>query len=335
MLTHRRNYVPPRQQWNGAPSPSPLRSQHDEPLQMPEAQVSRATFDSTSSGHPSAAAPSSRVLPLSPVPPSPRSATSGPRHDRAGSETYYEDVDPRFAEPEAPLHPAPRQSGIPNALTPGPGQRAVYHDGPAQSPVYQHTGQQHYRTNSPSPPNSSSRGVLAPHAEEADVADTRQTTDQDDSDESNLRQYTHHHYQQNVTPPDHERSSGSDVGGGVRHVPSGEYLDSIPDGARSPGAASESSHFTSVSQRGVNPNWRPGPPGYGPGYGSGNTTASAAQRRKEDVILSANPDFSLPGIGLPGGRGRGRGRGGGGIAPATGLTPAGRYPTPDVGMQAG
>lgn len=108
--------------------------------------------------------------------------------------------------------------------------------------------------------------------------------------------------------------------------------ETLPEGARSPGEGSEASHFTSVSQRGINPNWRPG---VGSAYGGGSmapSSASAAQRRKEDVILNANPDFSLPGMRI-GGRGRGRGRGGmmrvypPPTAATMGLTPSGRYPT--------
>jgi len=112
-----------------------------------------------------------------------------------------------------------------------------------------------------------------------------------------------------------------------QHGPSGgDSSENLPAGMRSP-TGSDTSHFTSISQRGINPAWRPtgGSRLQGPG-----STASAAQRRREDVILTANPDFSLPG--LPSGRGgRGRGRGVGGGLPrggigATGLTPAGRYP---------
>lgn len=122
-------------------------------------------------------------------------------------------------------------------------------------------------------------------------------------------------------------------------------FENLPSGARSPGEGSDTSHFTSISQRPVNPNWRPGP---GSAYGGGSrmdggaappSSASAVQRRREDVILTANPDFSLPGMGPSarggGGRGRGRGlgapsmtRGGGPMsAAALGLTPSGRYPT--------
>ncbi|KAF2643456.1 pali-domain-containing protein [Massarina eburnea CBS 473.64] len=110
--------------------------------------------------------------------------------------------------------------------------------------------------------------------------------------------------------------------------------DDMPDGSRSP-AASEASHFTSVSQRGINPNWRP-PPGSGmPPYGP---YGPRRPMRQEDVILEANatnPDFALPGVEMGRGRGRGRGRGGmmgrGGIPPSAtmgdmGLGNQGRYP---------
>ena len=95
------------------------------------------------------------------------------------------------------------------------------------------------------------------------------------------------------------------------NLPRTNSYDDLPDGSRSP-AASEASHFTSVSQRPINPNWRPemgaaagqfGPYPGGPG--------PRRPMRQGDVILEANadnPDFVLPGAG----RGRGRGRGGGG-----------------------
>lgn len=103
----------------------------------------------------------------------------------------------------------------------------------------------------------------------------------------------------------------------------GDSNETLPAGMRSP-TGSDTSHFTSISQRGINPAWRPGPGSYSNGPG---TTVSAAQRRRDDVVLAANPDFSLPG--LQAGRG-GRGRRGGplprGGGVATGLTPSGRYP---------
>ena len=85
-------------------------------------------------------------------------------------------------------------------------------------------------------------------------------------------------------------------------------------GARSP-AESETSNFTSVSQRGVNPNWRPG---YGPdnfnSLGPGQRPAARQQQMRRDVLLAGNPDFELPGMGAGrrGGGSRGGMRGGGG-----------------------
>ncbi|TID17149.1 pali-domain-containing protein [Venturia nashicola] len=110
----------------------------------------------------------------------------------------------------------------------------------------------------------------------------------------------------------------------AHHDPRQESTESLQDGQRSP-AISDASHYTSVSQRGINPNWRP-PPGSG----------MPRRPQQQDMLLNSNPEFSLPGIG-PLGRGRGgpsgfRGRGGSGMsrgAPTMGLGPAsagGRYP---------
>ncbi|KAL6702693.1 hypothetical protein ACN47E_001240 [Coniothyrium glycines] len=123
---------------------------------------------------------------------------------------------------------------------------------------------------------------------------------------------------------------------GNPNLPRTESYEDLPEGSRSP-AASEASHFTSVSQRPVNPNWRPEM-----GASSGQFQPYNGRRpvRQEDVILeanAANPDFAIPG-GLPGrGRGRGRGRGGRGggpmpplpatmMGPGAGLTNQSRYP---------
>lgn len=175
--------------------------------------------------------------PLSPVAASPTSRA------RAGSDSYYEDVDPRFAEPSV-------VGELPTSLTPGPQQSAMR----------------------PPPPR-----LLHPNP----------NADYNGS---------------NGSAPSLERDSS---------------YENLPEGALSP-AMSEGSNFTSVSQRGVNPNWRP-PPGYGNG-------PPPAQRRNErnDMILGANPDFVVPG--MRGGRG-GRGRGGMMRGAPNGLTPPGRYPS--------
>lgn len=89
--------------------------------------------------------------------------------------------------------------------------------------------------------------------------------------------------------------------GGFQNDPSSSNED-VNDGSRSP-AASEASHFTSISQRGVNPQWR--------GYEN-----QPPMPQRNELSLDNNPDFSVPGGPPRGGRGGGRGgmmmRGGGG-----------------------
>ena len=63
--------------------------------------------------------------------------------------------------------------------------------------------------------------------------------------------------------------------------------DDLPEGARSP-AASDVSHYTSVSQRGVNPHWRPA---------TGQTDATSrrpAPSQQHDALFQGNNDFELP-----------------------------------------
>ncbi|KAK8204804.1 SUR7/PalI family-domain-containing protein [Phyllosticta capitalensis] len=96
--------------------------------------------------------------------------------------------------------------------------------------------------------------------------------------------------------------------------------DDIPEfeGPRSPGGESDASHFTSISQRGINPNWQPPQmTGPRPGYGY----APPRRPKPEEAVLDANPEFSLPGVPAPG-RTRdvrnmrgGRGGGGRGLPP--------------------
>lgn len=107
----------------------------------------------------------------------------------------------------------------------------------------------------------------------------------------------------------------------------GGSSDSFSDEQRSP-AASESSHFTSVSQRGVNPNWRPPP---------GPTQRSPLGPSRNDVVLNANPDFTIPGAG-PGRGGRGGYRGGRGVGLPTSVRPPNgmqRGPMPPMGQYPG
>lgn len=248
---------------------------------------------------------------------------------RTASDSYYEDVDPRFAQDEPPL-------GSPSTI----GSLAA--DNHKPNALLRNTGAGANATSVP--------GYIA--------------------------------RQRHLTPT----SNGSHSLPPSIPPPAGFYTDpnappEAPEDAedaasraRSP-AASETSNFTSVSQRGVNPNWRPvgggGPSAYGSQFTArpgGNNGAGAGRWKGEASsslsILEANPDFMLPGVGgrgtigrsaagaggigmggmgmgLAGMRGSGGGRvagGGGGVGaggagslmrqPAgPGLLGVGRYPT--------
>jgi len=125
---------------------------------------------------------------------------------------------------------------------------------------------------------------------------------------------------------------------GMHDVPlarTGSYED-LP-GARSP-AESDTSNFTSVSQRGVNPNWKPGGPGDAAGQFPPHATRKPMQaqvQQRRDVLLGNNPDFELPIPRPMRGRGGNVGMGGGGIsrmpAPMSNFSAhGGRYPGTDV-----
>lgn len=242
-------YVPPRSQWA---QPDALQQQRQYTT-SPLANGATANIDQVS---------------------------TAPSHKRAGSESYYEDVDPRFAV-EEPSDDGFRESGalgggLPGALTPGgmpPGAISHLPGGypttPGAQQAYQH--QQQQRMNP---------------------------------------EYLHPSYQGGpVGTNDSHNSSDNDIPLDNRHASGGSF-----DGDRASERASEASHFTSISERPVNPNWQP-PAQSGP-----------QPRRQQDVLLAQNPDFSIPG--MRGGRGRG---GNGPIAASAmggpGLTGAGRYPT--------
>ena len=95
--------------------------------------------------------------------------------------------------------------------------------------------------------------------------------------------------------------------------PSSSY-EELQDGQMSP--ASDNSNMTSISQRGVNPNWRPGMEGPGGNQRSGQANLGvpgrreqryqqqhqAQQQQQRDMLLSSNPDFELPAGSGPHGR---------------------------------
>ncbi|KAK5998723.1 pH-response regulator protein palI/RIM9 [Cladobotryum mycophilum] len=90
-----------------------------------------------------------------------------------------------------------------------------------------------------------------------------------------------------------------------------EVMRDAASGARSP-AESERSNFTSISQRGINPEWNPHPPMPQPPYGS---PARRPVQQRRDMLLD-NPDFMVPG-----------GRSGPGQRGPGGMIPGSAYPT--------
>lgn len=118
-------------------------------------------------------------------------------------------------------------------------------------------------------------------------------------------------------------------------IPLTSSYENLQEGARSP-AESETSNFTSVSQRGVNPNWRPqdGPGAFNTGLGPPRRIQQQTQMRR-DMMLTNNPDFEIPGLAGSARGGRGGTRGGGTVRRPIGAPPAassigtggeGRYP---------
>lgn len=231
-----------------------------------------------------------------------RSVSGQTRHRRAGSEPYYEDVDPRFAIEEPSEDGYQRDNALPATLTPGGVQTpgALAQTIPGNFPATPGAQQSH----SYGFPNRMQAPSMNPDYLHPSYVSTGGGPGTGTNDGHS-----------NESPLEHDNSDSS-----------------LPDGARSPGGserASETSHFTSISERPVNPNWRPGSVSGGSAYGGSTRGDPTPQRRNQDVLLNANPDFSIPGVGV-GRPGRGRGGGRGAMAASNmggGLTPMGRYPT--------
>ncbi|KAK5114636.1 hypothetical protein LTR62_002209 [Meristemomyces frigidus] len=306
-------YVPPRAQWQPQQQPPPFEHQNSE----------------SSRGVTSNTAPSSRVLPLSPVVGTPRSPLGAvpPMHRRGGSDAYYEDVDPRFAVDPASEVGHDQAGPLPSALTPG-GYAAPYaNTNHRMPPPISQTSQQ-----DPNLLQAPSRTFLSHNPQDRSNIPSYVSNTSADGSGSVEAGLVAGGTDKDLSTPFLERNPSDNTGATAND----SSYENLPLGARSPGEGSEASHFTSISQRPVNPNWRPqGPQGSAYGgsmMGPPPSSASAAQRRREDVILNANPDFALPGM-SPVGRGRG-GRGGGGPMLRVGspiaqpaMVPGGRYPT--------
>lgn len=233
-------------------------------------------------------------------------SSSGMGHSRKESEPYYEDVDPRFAVEEPSDDGFTRDSALPNVLTPGG------HVNPAPTP-----GAAFINANVP--------GGYPMTPASADANIPRQ-------DSYGFSRMQAQHPQHDVGYLHPRYVSGGGISPNESNSSPGEHSLLEQEAGNEAGSerASEASHFTSISERPVNPNWRPGPQqGGGGGMVGSQAPQSQPQRnRQHDVILGANPDFSIPGVGA--GRG-GRQRSGSRAATASGMvgggfTPGGRYP---------
>ena len=181
-----------------------------------------------------------------PTPPHSRAGSTKSRHRATASDNYYEDVDPRFTQPDPP--PVRQPTAVPTLLLPGGygGQPP-----PASDPYAAQAAQppQHMGSPPPQPPQ----------------------------------------HMGSPPPPQHRHGSPPQPR---------QYLETQP--SYDDGSASDQSGFTSVSQRGVNPNWQPGPsdPGvYGPGgvpYRNRPPGPPQPPQRERDFLLQGNPDFELP-----------------------------------------
>ncbi|KAL8657829.1 MAG: hypothetical protein Q9226_001533 [Calogaya cf. arnoldii] len=247
-------YVPPRSAWINPAA----RTTYNNNATISQNIVSPIA-DSPIAELPAQPSRSPQVPQLTSTAPDSNSPTNIPSHTRYNSaDKYYEDVDPRFAEPPQSHQPEDHSSALlPVGLTAG----------------------------------------LHPHASQHGVID---------------------------------QANGYDSG----HLQPSHSYDSIPEnthdaGARSP-AISDGSNYTSISQRGINPQWQP-PPDHTMGVGGlPNRKPVRHQQNQRDVLLAQNPDFELPIQGGRGGGGRLRSASRGHREPGMipGMEPAagGRYP---------
>ncbi|KAI9689224.1 MAG: regulator of ime2 [Bathelium mastoideum] len=426
------SFVPARANWNRPPpqdisnmnnglspiedSPVELPTQqfHESPRSTPSPAVAGTTPRKVRSFSRPRSPTNTSPEPLPSRTPPPRTTTprSAGGHTRSGSESYYEDVDPRFANAD----PAPPNVGLPTALQAGfnrsspvsndrsllPSQSGPALTGrlptPPSRPGTAPSGQVRSRQgsrgnneylqasttppigfNSITPANDRMVGLgamgaiagrgLGPMAQHADPSTSNTTTT------GGSLGLASHGLRNTPTVT----SVDSPYAAAASFKPSSDNLlptttpvldsedpslETLPSGARSPAAESDISHFTSISQRGVNPRWRPPPGpmpaydgadygdpspiagpggiGYNGGYGlgpglGGGRARGGGQARQEDMLLAGAPDFSIPGVG-PGGRGAGRGAGmrvaGGGVGAGAigrggmyGAASQGRYPS--------
>ncbi|KAL8766320.1 MAG: hypothetical protein Q9203_006503 [Teloschistes exilis] len=245
-------YVPLRAAWSHGPNQGNATST----LNLPPQNVVSPVGDSPVAELSAHGSRSPLVPQLTSTAPNSNIQTNISGHNRYNSaDNYYEDVDPRFAEPpqiQPPLMQA--NAPLPSALTAG----------------------------------------LHPHAPQHGIIENA-----------------------------HNHSTG--------HLQPSQSYDSIPEnthdaGARSP-AISDGSNYTSISQRGINPQWQP-PPDRTMGMGGVPNRRPVGPSQRD--VLNSNPDFELP---IQGGRAGGgrlraasRGHREPGMIPGMEAGGGGRYP---------
>ncbi|KAI4095868.1 MAG: hypothetical protein L6R37_007020 [Teloschistes peruensis] len=245
-------YVPPRAAWSHGPN----QGNATNTLNLPPQNVVSPVGDSPVAELSAHGSRSPLVPKLTSTAPNSNIQTNISGHNRYNSaDNYYEDVDPRFAEPpqiQPPLMQA--NAPLPSALTAG----------------------------------------LHPHAPQHGIIENA-----------------------------HDHSTG--------HLQPSQSYDSIPEnthdaGARSP-AISDGSNYTSISQRGINPQWQP-PPDRTMGMGGVPNRRPVGPSQRD--VLNSNPDFELPSQGGRAGGGRlraaSRGHREPGMIPGMEPGGGGRYP---------
>ncbi|KAI4165251.1 MAG: hypothetical protein LQ342_001119 [Letrouitia transgressa] len=96
--------------------------------------------------------------------------------------------------------------------------------------------------------------------------------------------------------------------GGNHHLQPNVSYESVEDAGKQSPAVSDGSNYTSISQRGINPQWNP-LQAQGQGMSMGGIPNRRPVVQQRDLLLSSNPDFELPIQGPGRGERMGVGRG--------------------------
>jgi hypothetical protein len=192
------------------------------------------------------------------------SPLSPPNKRQNSSDNYYEDVTPRFA----------RDSAIPAPLNASPS---------AANAVLSY--------NSTTPMSAHPALALSPTSANQN-ASTTPTSAHPGFGATPTSAHANNSY---PIPRPESRNGGLSPLQPIEQSLDGTYEDPHA-GNRSP-AESDRSNFTSISQRGINPQWNPSLSPSGAPHGPRRPAPSAVASQRNELLLSSNPDFELPGAG--------------------------------------